>query len=93
MTAHVPPQPANSTRITIELHRAEKRLDVVLLAAIKEQVKDLNLREITRTQFKALFAAGKIQIKGQNAKPSSALAKGVTYVDILGFPAVSTTKT
>jgi hypothetical protein len=81
----IPIQPANSTRITLSLVRSEKRLDTALLKAIKEQNDNLNLREISRTAFKELFNSGKIQIKGQRAKPSSALAKGITYVDILGF--------
>lgn len=85
MSENVPPKPANSFRITIELNRAEKRLDAILLQAIKQQNENLTLREISRTAFKELFNSGKIQIKGQNAKPSSGLAKGITYVDILGF--------
>jgi hypothetical protein len=51
-------------------------LDVVLLAAIKKENGNLNLREISRTKFKELFNTGKILIKGQIARPSSALAKG-----------------
>ena len=85
MNEHIPPQPANSFRIVLELNRSEKRLDNVLLQAIKQQNENLNLREISRTAFKELFNSGKIQIKGQNARPSSAVAKGITYVDILGF--------
>lgn len=85
MQDNIPPQPPNSFRITLELFRAEKRLDTVLLQAIKQQNENLDLREISRTAFKELFNSGKIQIKGQNARPSSALAKGITYVDILGF--------
>lgn len=85
MNDNIPKKPANSFRITLELNRAEKRLDTVLLHAIKAQNENLTLREISRTQFKELFNSGKIQIKGQNARPSSAVAKGITYVDILGF--------
>lgn len=85
MSDFIPPKPPKSFRIVLELNRSEKRLDVVLLAAIKAQNEDLNLREISRTQYKELFKDGKIQIKGQRATPSSAVAKGVTYVDILGF--------
>lgn len=81
----VPPRPPKSFRITLELNRAEKRLDTVLLTAIKAQNEDLNLREISRTKFKELFNSGKIMIKGQRATPSSAVAKGITYVDILGY--------
>ncbi|AZZ36302.1 hypothetical protein CIK05_05690 [Bdellovibrio sp. qaytius] len=85
MQDHIPPQPANSFRITLDLMRAERRLDAILLQAIKAQSENLTLREISRTAFKELFASGKIQIKGQNATPSSGLARGITYVDILGF--------
>jgi hypothetical protein len=85
MSEKIPPRPPNSFRITLELFRAEKRLDTVLLQAIKAQNENLNLREISRTTFKELFNTGKIQIKGQNARPSSGVAKGTTYVDILGF--------
>ncbi len=85
MNDNIPKKPANSFRITLELNRAEKRLDTVLLQAIKAQNENLDLREISRTKFKELFNSGKIQIKGQNARPSSAVAKGITYVDILGF--------
>ncbi len=69
----------------MELKKAEKRLDIVLLTALKQQNEDLNLREITRTKFKDLFKSGKILIKGQRATPASAVAKGTTYVDILGY--------
>ena len=85
MQDFVPPQPAKSFRIVLELTRSEKRLDNVLLAALKAQNEDLNLREISRTKFKELFTSGKIQIKGQRATPSSSVAKGTTYVDILGY--------
>lgn len=83
MTDHVPPQPKNSQRITLELFRAEKRLDNVLLTALRAQKEDINLKNITRMAFKDLFKSGKILIKGQRATPSSAVAKGTTYVDIL----------
>ncbi|NUN06988.1 MAG: hypothetical protein HUU57_14650 [Bdellovibrio sp.] len=85
MQDFIPPQPAKSFRIVLELNRSEKRLDTVLLAAIKAQNEDLNLREITRTKYKELFNSGKILIKGQKATPSSSVAKGITYVDILGY--------
>ncbi len=85
MSENIPPKPLNSFRITLELYRAEKRLDTVLLQAIKKQNENLDLREISRTTYKELFNSGKIQIKGQKAKPSSSVAKGVTYVDIIGF--------
>lgn len=81
----IPPQPEKSFRITIELESPEKRLDSVLLAALKAQTEKPALSEISRTQFKALFNDGKIMIKGQRAKPTSSLAMGTTYVDILGY--------
>jgi hypothetical protein len=90
MQDNVPVQPPHSIRIVLELLRPERRLDTVLLKAIKDQNDNLNLREISRVAFKELFISGKIQIKGQRAKPSSSLAKGITYVDILGFKAPKT---
>lgn len=86
MEDFIPPQPPKSFRVTLELNRSEKRLDNVLLAAIKAQNENLDLREVTRTKFKELFNTGKILIKGQRATPSSSVAKGITYVDILGYP-------
>ena len=85
MEEFIPPRPPKSYRIVLELTRAERRLDTVLLAEIKKQDGNLNLREITRTKYKELFSSGKIMIKGQKATPSSAVARGTTYVDILGF--------
>lgn len=85
MQDFIPPQPPKSFRIVLELNKSTKRLDAVLLAAIKAQNEDLNLREISRTKFKELFNDGKILIKGQRATPSSGVAKGITYVDILGY--------
>lgn len=83
MTTPIPPQPANSFRIVITLGARANRMDNVLLQALKDQKDDLNLRNISRSALKALFTSGRVQIKGQRAKPSSALAAGVTYVDIL----------
>lgn len=85
MTDNIPPKPPKSFRITLDMPRAEKRLDNVLLVAIRAQNDNLSLREISRVDFKELFNIGKVLIKGQRAKPSSAVAKGITYVDILGF--------
>lgn len=82
---HVPPQPAKSYRVILELNKAEKRLDVILLAALRGQKKNLDLQNISRVAFKKLFADGKVLIKGQRARVSSAIAKGTTYVDILGY--------
>lgn len=85
MQDFIPPQPVKSFRITLELERSEKRLDSSLLAAIKQQTAHPTLSGLSRTKFKELFSSGKILIKGQRAKPTSSLAKGTTYVDILGF--------
>ncbi|MCC6138481.1 MAG: hypothetical protein IT287_07595, partial [Bdellovibrionaceae bacterium] len=65
MKDFIPPQPEKSFRITLELEYPEKRLDSVLLAALKEQKEKPALSAISRTQFKALFSEGKIMIKGQ----------------------------
>ncbi len=80
-----PPKPANSFRITLNLSTSHSRMDSILLEALKNQTENLELKNISRSALKALFAEGKIQIKGQRAKPSSALAGGITYVDILGY--------
>lgn len=85
MQDNIPPQAQNSFRIVLELNRAEKRLDSVLLQALRDQNENINLKNISRVAFKELFKNSKILIKGQNARTSSALAKGTTYVDILGF--------
>jgi hypothetical protein len=69
----------------LDLNVSAKRLDAILLAALKKQNEHLTLREISRVKFKELFTSGKILIKGQRATPASALAKGITYVDILGY--------
>ena len=83
MSENVPPRPPNSTRITLQLDKSESRLDTVLLAAVRQQNENSTLKAISRTDFKELFNAGKITIKGQRARPSSGLAAGTTYVDIL----------
>jgi hypothetical protein len=85
MSDNVPAQPANSFRITLTLNQKLPRIDTVLLEAIRNQEDNLELKRISRTTYKALFNDKKILIKGQAAKPSSALAAGTTYVDILGY--------
>lgn len=85
MSDNIPPRPPKSVRIVIELNRSENRLDTILLNAIRDQSENLNLREISRVAFKELFTSGRVVIKGQRARPSSSLAKGITYVDILGY--------
>ncbi len=80
-----PVKPPKSFRVTLNLDYPESRLDNVLLAALREQNENLTLRNISRGALKNLFNEKKIEIKGQRAKSNSALAKGTTYVDILGF--------
>lgn len=83
MQDNIPPKPPKSYRIILNLPRAEKRLDGALLLAIRSIKDNLDLKNVSRTAFKTMFNEGKIQIKGQKARPSSAVAKGITYVDIL----------
>ena len=80
-----PAQPANSFRIALNLEFSESRMDNVLLNALREQDENDKLKAMSRTLLKDLFTNKKILIKGQRAKSSSALAKGITYVDILGY--------
>lgn len=83
MSEFVPPRPPKSFRVTLEVFTKSDRLDNILLAALREQRESLDLQNISRTKFKELFIQGKVQIKGQNARPSSSLNRGITYVDIL----------
>ncbi len=85
MIDKVPEQPPKSFRIVLELTSRVSRMDNTLLTALKSQNENLDLRNISRQGLKSLFTEGRVQIKGQRARPSSALAKGLTYVDILGF--------
>lgn len=81
----IPVQPKNSARVTIELTWPESRLDNILLEKMRNQEENAALKSISRGGLKKLFNEGKIQIKGQKARPSSSLAKGITYIDILGY--------
>jgi hypothetical protein len=85
MQDFIPPQPEKSFRITLDLDRAQDRLDSCLLAAMKAQTQQPSLSQMSRSKFKHLFNSGHVLIKGQRAKPTSSLAKGITYVDILGY--------
>lgn len=85
MTDSVPAPVPNAFRIALTLEYPESRMDNVLLKALREQTENPKLKEISRSALKDLFNDKKILIKGQRAKSSSALAKGTTYVDILGF--------
>ena len=85
MTTQEPPKPPNSFRIALNLDFPESRMDNVLLNALREQNENPSLKVISRGALKDLFNNKKILIKGQRAKSNSSLAKGTTYVDILGF--------
>lgn len=85
--SHIPEQPPASLRLTLTLNHKQPRLDTILLEAIRGQEQNLELKRISRTAYKALFNEKRILIKGQCSKPSSALAAGTTYVDILGYEA------
>jgi hypothetical protein len=74
-----------SFRLSLTLNAPKPRLDQVLLEELRKQSRNLALKNISRTEFKALFKSKKIRIKGQNALPSSSLAQGTTEVDIFGF--------
>ena len=78
-------KPINAFRVTLILETSRPRIDQVLLEELRKQNQSLALRNISRAEFKALFKKKRIRIKGQAATPSSALAKGTTFVDILGI--------
>jgi 23S rRNA-/tRNA-specific pseudouridylate synthase len=80
-----PVKPKNSFRVTLQLTSPRPRLDQVLMEELRKQSRNLLLKNISRTDFKELFKNKKIRIKGQPATPSSSLAAGTTYVDIIGF--------
>lgn len=82
---NIPERPDNSFRIILNLDYPESRMDNTLLNALRNQSENLTLKNISRGALKELFSNKKILIKGQRAKSNSSLAKGVTYVDILGF--------
>ncbi len=81
---NIPPIPPNSFRITLKQTMKGARLDSVLMEALRAQNQNLDLKNISRAKFKELFNKKMVQIKGQNARASSQLASGTTYVDILG---------
>jgi hypothetical protein len=85
MTITIPPQPENSFRVTLTLTSPKPRLDQVLLDALRKQNRNLRLRIISRGGLKELFKKKHIRIKGQPAVPSSSLAQGTTFVDIIGY--------
>ncbi len=79
-----PKQPPNSFRITLELS-SKQRIDTKLLHELRAQTRNTILMSISRSALKDLFKKKRIQLKGQAAVPSSLLAEGTSYVDILGF--------
>lgn len=85
MDNNIPEKPSNSFRIILKLDYPESRMDNILLNALREQNENITLKNISRSALKELFNNKKILIKGQRAKSNSSLAKGLTYVDILGF--------
>ena len=86
--ANVPVKPKDAFRIVLKVTSPKPRLDAVLIEEIRKcEHKDLKL--ISRVKFKELFKKKHIRIKGQPATPSSSLAAGVTYVDIVGYGEVS----
>ncbi len=82
---YVPTKPAKSFRVIINLNYRSERMDTVLIEALRNQSENATLKIISRGALKELFTKGKIEIKGQRAKSNSAINKGITYVDILGF--------
>ena len=81
--SHVPEVLPNAYRVILTTASKGTRLDGELLRVLRAQKDHLDLQTISREKFKKLFNEKKILIKGQPAKPSSTLASGVTYVDIL----------
>jgi hypothetical protein len=65
------------------MNARQPRLDTHLLEALRGQEENGDLKRISRSQFKKLFDEKRVLIKGQPAKPSSSLAAGVTYVDVV----------
>jgi hypothetical protein len=83
MTTHIPEKPDNAFRVTLVLNASRPRLDQVLLEELRKQSENHELKHISRLKFKDLFKRKRIRIKGQPATPSSSIAAGTTYVDIL----------
>lgn len=85
MTIKIPTQPKNSFRVILELNLGASRIDAVLMDALRNQTANLDLKNISRAQFKKLFKEKRILIKDQPARSASSLSPGTTYVDILGY--------
>lgn len=80
---NVPKLPEGAFRLKLVMNERQPRLDTHLLEALRAQEENLLLKRISRTQFKKMFDEKRVLIKGQPAKPSSSLAAGTTYVDLL----------
>ena len=50
MEQHIPPQPPKSYRVVLDLEKSEKRLDSILLNALRTQKDNLNIK-ILMIQF------------------------------------------
>jgi len=83
MTYKIPQRPENSFRVTLELKNSEPRLDSILMSYLQQQDENEELKNMTKSHLKRLFAEKKIMIKGQNSKASSPINAGTTYIDIL----------
>lgn len=83
MTYKTPEQPENSYRITLELSESQPRLDITLMDALKAQDENIDMKNVTKSHLKKLFAEKKVLIKGQSARAKSSINKGVTHIDIL----------
>ena len=77
--------PLGAYRVTLTLSAPARRLDSVLIEALRTEATNLDLKHITRNTFKNLFKNKRIRIKGQAATAASGLAAGITFVDILGY--------
>jgi len=81
----ITPVPLGAYRITIETKLPKPRLDQVLLDYCRNQNANIKLKILSRASLKELFKKGRIRIKGQIATPSSSLASGTTFIDVLGY--------
>jgi hypothetical protein len=80
-----PPQPRNSCRVILEL-TAKSRIDAALLAAFRGQADvPAVLKTLSRSNFKKLFKDKRVHLKGYSVQPSTMIAAGTTYIDILGI--------
>jgi hypothetical protein len=79
-----PPAPEGAVRVTLKLSSGGHRIDAILLEELRLRSENATLRNISRAGLKRLFKERRIVIKGQSAVPSSTLAAGTTFVDILG---------